>query len=181
MLKISGLKSSSAKIPSREEELVRVSPSVAEKVISDFEFVSPGDFKEFDTTSEMTERELPAHPPSESSGSSQFPPVNDSMRDLDPSPSSSIERPTVRNTEDIEETNRDLRSPFGSPSKNFVLLKNRGQPRKFDRKDMWTALMAVKSGMSISKAATSYKVSGKTLKNYMMHYGIKSRRSHKDR
>ncbi|GAB0091044.1 hypothetical protein DMENIID0001_058410 [Sergentomyia squamirostris] len=60
--------------------------------------------------------------------------------------------------------------PF--PPKNFILP--RSKCRKFDASAMWSALMSVKSGMSSYRASKVYKVSNKSLQNYMKMYGIKS-------
>ncbi|GAB0099089.1 hypothetical protein DMENIID0001_149160 [Sergentomyia squamirostris] len=67
------------------------------------------------------------------------------------------------------------RNSYGSPPKNFVLKKNtNGKSTGFSRENLWSALMAVKDGMSIGESVKNYNVNYSTLRRYMKRHGIES-------
>ncbi|GAB0097905.1 hypothetical protein DMENIID0001_135870 [Sergentomyia squamirostris] len=68
------------------------------------------------------------------------------------------------------ETGQDM-SPM-MPPEDFVLPNY--SRRSFSRKDMWRAMMCVKSGKSIKEAAKLFKIPTPSLHHYTKRFGIKS-------
>ncbi|GAB0097950.1 hypothetical protein DMENIID0001_136390 [Sergentomyia squamirostris] len=64
---------------------------------------------------------------------------------------------------------------FVSPPSDFFLQPAKNNcPRTYDAKDMWSALMSVKGGLSAHKASKIYNIPNKTLYTYMKRHGIYS-------
>ncbi|GAB0097951.1 hypothetical protein DMENIID0001_136400 [Sergentomyia squamirostris] len=81
-------------------------------------------------------------------------------------------------TENSSRTERKkLKFHFGPPPEDFVLPRFNRQ-RSFTRTAMWSALMSVKNGMTLVRAAQKFKISNAVLCVYMKKYGIKSIYSH---
>ncbi|GAB0097952.1 Myb/SANT-like DNA-binding domain 4 [Sergentomyia squamirostris] len=66
---------------------------------------------------------------------------------------------------------------IGSPSKNLV-LPCLAKKKLFDQNTMWSAVMEVKNGMAVYKAAQKFNISAYFIRACMKKYGIKSKFEH---
>ncbi|GAB0097946.1 hypothetical protein DMENIID0001_136350 [Sergentomyia squamirostris] len=95
---------------------------------------------------------------------------DDDLMDLDEGKEETAEFP-------VPSTTKEKIKPvtFVSPPKDFVLQPGiKHTPRTYDAKDMWSALMSVKGGLSAHTAAKIYKIPNRTLYTYMKKHGITS-------
>ncbi|GAB0100847.1 hypothetical protein DMENIID0001_169440 [Sergentomyia squamirostris] len=63
--------------------------------------------------------------------------------------------------------------PFVTSPEDFVLPPCY-QKRSFDKYSMWSALMSIKNGMSVSQASQEFNINTRTIRDYMKKFGIKS-------
>ncbi|GAB0097907.1 hypothetical protein DMENIID0001_135890 [Sergentomyia squamirostris] len=67
---------------------------------------------------------------------------------------------------------KNFPTPPEMPPNDFFIPKN--LKRSYSRDDMWNALMSVKNGVSMQRAAREYKIPVGTLHAFMRRYGVQS-------